>query len=855
MSADSDSLLPPDWEHLAPLLDAVLDTPADRRNAVIVELTGGDSLRRAQLEDLVNECERELPLLERPAAEAFPHLMNDAGDASPPSVLGGRYRIEREVGRGGMALVFLAHDMKHGRDVAVKIIRENVAKSLGSERFLREISIAARLRHPNIVPMYDSGETDGMLYFVMPYEEGPSLRARIGSAGELSLTERVSVLRDIARALAYAHERGVVHRDIKPDNVLLSGGAAVVSDFGIAKAVSEAQAKSPDGIITQSGAHLGTPAYMAPEQAVGDPATDHRADIYSFGCLAYELFAGKPPFVQTNTHELIAAHIGAKPVPIQDVAQMPSGLGELIMSCLQKLPGNRPQNARDLLSSLDAVHTGSEPALPRSRRARSLTIAAGAAIVAGILIGSAYLLSNREMNGPSQTGELTVAVLPLTSSGDSVERELAFGLSDEIATALVGVPGVRVMSQRGAAASRNGELDPEKTGRALGAEYLVTGSLKQTDSSLTVLARLVQARDGALLWAERFDKSRDDLAQVREEIARSVGDSLRRKSGMGAGGTPARRAHTPAAEPYRLYVLAQRALSLRGQSIQSSADLFKRAIELDSLYAEAYSGLSLALALTPYFRPVSAMQVANEATSAARSALRLDPTLAQPHVALGIVHSQGYKWDSASVEFRNALRLRSPGDIEPLIQYGRFLLFKGRIPEGLRQFLLARSTEPASAVVRSWVAYSYYLQNEMDSAIVESTRAFQTDSSNLTTLAFGSLILLKAHDVRRARDYLRRMGRYQHQTLYVLAATGDTAAARGRLRELELTHAAPWVLDNSRAFLLLGTRDTIGAISAFERAADAHDVWPSLEAIDDPIFDPVRSHPRFQQLLRRVGLR
>ena len=209
-----DSLLPPGWDELGPMVDAVLDAPLDERDALLDELSGGDPGRRAELKKLVLECERDLPLFDRPAAEGFAGLFGESGDARIPELLGGRYRIDREVGHGGMARVFLARDSKHERDVAVKVIRQDVAASLGSERFLREIGIAARLRHPNIVPMYDSGETDGVLYFVMPYEEGPSLRARLRSGEPFSVTDRISVLRDVARALAYAHERGVVHRDI-----------------------------------------------------------------------------------------------------------------------------------------------------------------------------------------------------------------------------------------------------------------------------------------------------------------------------------------------------------------------------------------------------------------------------------------------------------------------------------------------------------------------------------------------------------------------------------------------------------------------------------------------------------------
>jgi len=853
------SILPPNWDSLGPLVDAVLDEPPENRSALINQLCNGDPESQRELAKIVMECERELPLLDRPAAERFASLFQETDEPSLPPILGGRYVIDREVGRGGMARVFLAHDRKHARDVAVKVIRQDLAATLGSERFLREIAIAARLRHPNIVPMYDSGETDGILFFVMPFEEGRSLKERITDSTELTLTERISVLRDIARALAYAHERGVVHRDIKPENILLSGGAAVVSDFGIAKAVTAAQTETSDAVITQSGARIGTPTYMAPEQAVADPATDHRADIYSFGCLAYELFAYRPPFEHATTHEIIAAHVGVRPVPIRSIAPgTPRSIADLIMRCLEKRPVDRPQKAQDLLTGLEAASTGESAAdsdgVPSSRR----KIVGIIAVTVGLLMigGFAYSRATQKNAAPADH-ELTVAVLPLDSRGDSLERELAYGLSEEIAVALVNTPGVRVKSGRGAAASRDGDLDPAKTGKALGVEFLVTGSLKQEGNRLMVLAKLVRASDAALVWAEQYDRSYDDLRMIRQNIASAVGDSLRRRSGAAMSSTGIRHAsRVPAAEPYYLYVLATQALNRRGQSIETSAAMFRRATELDTLYAEAFGGLSLALALTPHFKPVvSSMQVAAEASAAAHRALRLDSTLAQPHVALGIVHGHAYRWDSAGIELRAGVRLRDESDVEPLVQYGRFLLFRGQTDEALKQFILARDIEPASAVVRSWVSYAQYLKGDMADARVENRRAFLSDSTNVTTLGFGALILLKEHDPARARDYTRRINRYFHIVFFVLAATGDTAEARKRLAELEKMQPPPWLLENSRAFTLLGARDTIGAISAFERATDAHDIWPSQEAIDDPIFDPVRSHPRFQRLLRRVGLK
>lgn len=256
------------------------------------------------------------------------------------AALSGRYDIEREIGAGGMATVFLAHDVKHDRQVAVKVLRPDLSASLGAERFLREISIAAKLSHPHILPLYDSGEADGFLYFVMPFIEGESLRARLARTGELPIGEAIRLIRNVVDALALAHKNGIVHRDIKPDNVLLSAEHALVTDFGVAKAVSAATDQRRD--LTTSGMAVGTPAYMSPEQAAGDPNIDHRADIYAVGCMAYEMLTGRPPFDSDSAQTILAAHVTDQPDPVQMHRDaIPEGVADVIMRCLKKRPADR----------------------------------------------------------------------------------------------------------------------------------------------------------------------------------------------------------------------------------------------------------------------------------------------------------------------------------------------------------------------------------------------------------------------------------------------------------------------------------------------------------------------------------
>ena len=275
----------------------------------------------------------------------------------PPSVrdqlqttLGAAYTLGRELGGGGMSRVFVARDASLERDVVVKVLAPELAAGVSAERFTREIKLAAGLQQANIVPLLAAGETNGLPYYTMPFVDGLSLRARLERNGALPAGEAISVLRDVVRALAYAHEHGVVHRDIKPENILLSGDAAVVTDFGIAKALAASKTQAPGGTLTQVGTSIGTPAYMAPEQAAGDPATDHRADLYALGCVAYEMLAGAAPFAGRPVHQLFAAHMNDVPAPLAvRRPDAPRALAALVMRCLEKDPARRPQSAREVL--------------------------------------------------------------------------------------------------------------------------------------------------------------------------------------------------------------------------------------------------------------------------------------------------------------------------------------------------------------------------------------------------------------------------------------------------------------------------------------------------------------------------
>jgi serine/threonine-protein kinase len=377
------------------------------------------------------------------------------------AALADRYRLEREVGAGGMATVYLAADLKHPRKVAVKVLRPELAASLGPERFLREIEIAAQLQHPHILPLLDSGEAGGFLYYVMPFVEGESLRERLARAGQLPAPEAVRILIQVVDALAHAHSRGLVHRDVKPENVLLSGRHAMVTDFGVAKALSEATGRQH---VTTAGVALGTPAYMAPEQAAADPHIDHRVDLYAVGVMAYELLTGQPPFVGLSAAEVLAAHVTKPPkeITIHRPAVSPA-LAQIVMRCLAKLPADRWQSAEELLSRLEpmltpsggSTPTASTPAVAAEIAARRRRVAIGgvaAGIVAVAVLGwLAFREPPRAEEPPLELGTRTQVTL-----APGLELDPALSPDGRVVAYVSGPPGetrlfVRQMSSGGAA--------------------------------------------------------------------------------------------------------------------------------------------------------------------------------------------------------------------------------------------------------------------------------------------------------------------------------------------------------------------------------------------------------------------
>jgi serine/threonine-protein kinase len=641
------------------------------------------------------------------------------------SALADRYAIEGELGVGGMATVYLAQDLKHERQVAVKVLRPDLAAVLGPERFLREIKIAAQLHHPHILPLYDSGEAEGFLYYVMPYEEGQSLRDRLTKEGELPVGEAVRLLRDVVDALSHAHQHGVVHRDIKPENILISGHHALVTDFGVAKAVSEATGREK---LTTAGVALGTPTYMAPEQAAADPQIDHRADVYAVGVLGYELLTGHPPFTGTTPQAILSSHLIEVPEQVtKHRATVPPTLAQLIMRCLEKKPADRWQTADQLLPQLETLMTPSggvtpmatQPvaAAPRARR-RAWIAAVTTVGVVGVAIAVAMFSRTTGPAGstlPTETPKL--AVLPLENLGSSEDDYFADGITEEITSRIAEISGLRVISRQSAMQYKQSDKTLQQIGEELDVEYVLEGTVR-TDRSpggtgqVRVTSQLIRVDDDAHLWTDRYtaDLEPGEIFRVQAEIAEQVAQALdvtlleRERNAIEARPTDNLQAYD-----FYLGGLQYFWRSSEEDDIQIAIRMFQKAVDLDPDFALGYARLAVAhseMWWQVYDRTEGRLTMAREA---ADRALQLDPDLPEAHAAFGYYHYWGHlDYDRALAEFATAQRSQ-PNNIELFGAIGAVQRRQGKVAQALANFEKAAELDPRSAVMAYELAETHTL--------------------------------------------------------------------------------------------------------------------------------------------------
>ena len=789
--------------------------------------------------------------------------MSDDLQAALAQSLRGSYALERELGGGGMARVFLAHETALRRPVVIKVLMPELAAGLSARRFEREIRLAASLQHANIVPVLTAGEALGLPYYVMPFVEGLSVRDRIAREGRLPLERTVGILRDVARALAYAHERGVVHRDIKPDNVLLSGEAAVVTDFGIAKAISaardgEGETGGATTTVTVAGMMVGTPAYAAPEQVSGDGEIDHRADLYSFGCLAYELLAGAPPFSATSPHALFAEHLMTRPVPIGErCPSCPPGLARLVMQCLEKDPAARPASAGELLQVLDTAITpaGSfdrfRQRLTRRQRAAALLlpIALAAGVVAVLIRGAS--------EASATAG--SIAVVPfLNLRPDTAGEYLADGIADGLSTALGKTAGVRVVSRALSYRFRGQRaLDAREVGLALSADYLVQGQLRDAGDRLQVSVQLTSADDNSEAWSDSYEGSAEDPLALQATVTRGVVDALRTELALTAESVVAVREPTSNTVAYDLYLRARFLLLRRGPGVPQAIERFEQAVAADPAFAEAHAGLALALQLLPYFAPVEARTLHERTVAAAGRALAADSTLAEAHTALAMAYQHAFQWEEAEARYRRAVALQAD-EPDVHIQFGRFLWYTGRFEAARTEFDVALRIDRYSAVASAWAGYLGVLSGEVDRGLDEILRALEIDSTNPPSMALGADALRTAGRAEEARALAERLWEavplWRPSAATLLARMGAPERARMLIGQLRGADPPPYMAQSMLASLYLSLEDTAQALNALEQATASGQIWPTFFSAASPEFDPLRQSPRFAAILRAVGL-
>ena len=772
------------------------------------------------------------------------------------TALAGRYTIERELGRGGMATVYLARDLKHDRLVALKVLRPELAAVLGAERFLREIRVTGQLQHPHILTLIDSGVADGFLYYVMPYVEGESLRQRLEREGQLPLDEALRIARAIATALDFAHGRGVIHRDIKPENIMLHQGEPMVADFGIALAVSMAGRER----LTETGLSLGTPAYMSPEQASAEPKVDGRSDQYSLACVLYEMLAGEPPYTGPTAQAIIAKRL-TEPIPhLSTVRQVPTAVEAAVTNALGKAPADRFATVGAFIAALTASAS-------RVKRTRWRSPAVLTALVA-VTLAAAWGLTHG-LGTPRRAAALdrepgSVAVLPFVNmSGDAANEYFSDGMTEELISTLSRVEGLKVAARTSAFAFKGKNTDVRDIGRQLGVATVLEGSVRQTGSRLRVAARLVSASDGDQLWSEEYDRELRDVFAVQGDIARAITAALRLRL-SGADSAAISRRPTTNVRAYNLYLLGRHHWNrFNPEGAQKSVEYFRQAIAEDSAFAPAYVGLANAYGLFAEGHgggDVPSRQFFPLAKRAAARALELDPSNAEAWSVLGFLHFEyDFDWDEAGKEFARAVQLgRNVAIVRG--QYAVYLAMLGRFDESMAEKRVAQSLDPLTPVFFGDQGYTLISAGRYDDALPECRKALELDPG----FGPGHRCLGRAHmlagryeealaEYRRAIEQMPDDPRAQSGIAQTYARAGNRPAARRILDSLVTVSRTRYVSPVPIAYIYASLGDRDRTLEWLERAVGERAGWV-VDIYKAPEMDFLRSDPRFVRLLRRMGL-
>ena len=736
--------------------------------------------------------------------------------------LAGRYTLDRELGRGGMATVWLADDLKHHRKVAIKVLRPELGSLLGPDRFAREIRIAAGLNHPHILPLHDSGLVpasagDGdLLYYVMPFVAGDSLRSRLAREVQLPIDDAIRLVRQVAAALHHAHLRGVIHRDIKPENILLHEGEAMVADFGIALAAGAAG----DERLTESGLMLGTPEYMSPEQATGERELDARSDVYSLACVLYELLAGEPPHSGASARIVIAKRFTEAVPRVRRLRPaVPVAVEQALVRALALEPAERfPTTAAFAEALMPLAEGGSRP--------------------------------------PS------VAVLPfLNLSADPENEFFADGITEDVIAQLSKVRSLKVISRGSVMGFKQREQNLREIGVALDVETLLEGSVRRAGDRVRIVAQLLDAATSRHLWAETYDRQLTDIFAIQTDVALQIAAALRAELSRDER-TRIHREPTADVQAYQLYLQGRHCYTrYTEESIRKGIDYFKEAIAGDPGYAMAHVGAALAYAELAAgagggtLRPDEAYDAGMKAVSAA---LKLDPDLGEAHAVLALfrmVHD--YDWPGAEAEFKLALEL-SPGAADIYDHYGWLCGAMERYDEALALVRRAQELDPLTH--RADVASTLLRAGRNEEALQAALRAVEFDPEYGRVRSTLGWAYLKTGMPDQGLAELERAARAAPgHTLYLAqlgeayGLTGRTEQAREILRRLEEMSRERYVSPYHMAYVYTGLGEDETAIGCLERAYEER--GGSVYGVKGSfLFTTLRPHPRFRALLARMNL-
>ena len=695
------------------------------------------------------------------------------------TALADRYRLERELGRGGMATVYLAQDIRHDRPVALKVLHPELAQALGAERFQREIRLAARLQHPHILTVHDSGEAAGRLWFTMPFVEGESLRDRLHRVRQLPVEDALRISMDAARALEYAHEHGVIHRDIKPENLLLTkDGSTLVADFGIARALSGGGDQ-----LTQTGLSVGTPAYMSPEQGAGDRTLDARTDVYSLGTVLYEMLEGEPPFTGPTAQAVIAKRFSGEVPRVRQVRpSVPEHVEHAITRALAPVAADRFESAAEFARALQrtvltptATPTGlPTPALGSSTgrppgpvgRARRKVPVAAVTLVLGLLIGLGVLFAWRQgqPGGTVAAGPKRLAVLPFENLGRPEDDYFADGVTDEVRGKLAALPGLQVIASASSSEYKNTRKSPQQVARELGVEYLLVGKVRWEKPAggpgrVRVSPELVEVATSSTKWQEPFEAPLTDVFQVQANIARRVVQALDVALGAGEREQLGERPTVNIAA-YEAYLQAKAIVDSGAQdptSLRRSSGFYEQAIALDSAFARAWAGLARARTLLYGNSPGKGAEAAalkTAARSAAERAIALAPEHPDGRRAMGhYLHQIDGDLVRAAEQYALALRL-APNDAGVLTSVAEAERALGRWGESLAHFERAAAFDPRSASTVGRLGATLLWLRRYPEARRALDRALAIAPANLSTIQDRAMVELAQGALPAARRVL-----------------------------------------------------------------------------------------------------